>query len=190
VSPGPTTTIITADDPDPSTPGESVTVSVTVSGAGVTPTGTVAISGADTNCTITLAGGSGSCNVVFNTTGAKTLTATYSGDGNYAVGSPPGTAPHTVNQGTATTTITADNPDPSAAGGTVTVSVTVSGAGATPTGTVVITGADAPCTITLVGGSGSCNVVFSAIGTFTLTATYSGDANYLGSLDTEAHTVN
>ncbi|MDI6770896.1 MAG: NBR1-Ig-like domain-containing protein, partial [Anaerolineales bacterium] len=78
------TTTITADNPDPSTPGQAVTVSVTVSGAGAIPTGTVAISGADANCTITLSGGSGSCNVVFNTFGNKTLTATYSGDGNFA----------------------------------------------------------------------------------------------------------
>ncbi len=185
---GPSTTTITADAPDPSTPGQSVAVSVTVSGAGITPTGTVIITGADTNCTITLVSGSGSCNVVFNTVGAKTLTAAYSGDMNYAGSSD--TESHTVSQGPSTTTITADLPDPSAAGGTVTVSVTVSGAGATPTGTVTITGADAPCTITLIGGSGSCNVVFSAIGTFTLTATYSGDANYTGSLDTKSHIVN
>jgi hypothetical protein len=189
VPPGPTstTTTITSDAPDPSIPGQSVTVSVTVSGSGTTPTGTMAIAGADINCTISLSGGSGSCNVVFNTTGAKTLTATYSGDVNYAGSSD--TESHTVSQGPSMTTITADLPDPSAAGGTVPVSATVSGAGATPTGTVTITGADAPCTITLIGGSGSCNVVFSATGTFTLTATYSGDVNYTGSSDTESHTV-
>ncbi|MBE3066584.1 MAG: Ig-like domain repeat protein [Chloroflexi bacterium] len=190
VPPGPTstTTTITSDAPDPSIPGQSVTVSVTVSGSGTTPTGTMAIAGADTNCTISLSGGSGSCNVVFNTTGAKTLTATYSGDVNYTGSSD--TESHTVSQGPSTTTITADLPDPSAAGGTVPVSATVSGAGATPTGTVTITGADAPCTITLIGGSGSCNVVFSTTGAFTLTAIYSGDSNYTISSNTESHTVN
>jgi hypothetical protein len=151
----------------------------------------VIITGADTNCTIALVGGSGSCNVVFNTVGAKTLTATYSGDMNY-VGSSD-TESHTVGKGPSTTTITADSPDPSAAGGTVTVSVTVSGAGATPTGTVTITVAEDPlftCPITLVGGSGSCSVIFSATGTYTITATYNGDTNYTGSLDTENHIVN
>jgi len=181
-------TAITADAPDPSTPGQVVAVSVTVSGTGTTPTGTVAITGADTNCTITLSSGSGTCNAVFNTAGAKTLTATYSGDANYA--SSVGTASHTVGQGTTTTTITADTPDPSVPGQAVAVNVTVSGAGATPTGTVAITGADTNCTITLSSGSGSCNAVFTTTGAKTLTATYSGDVNYWGSQDTEVHTVN
>ena len=183
------TTIVTADTPDPSIPGQAVAVSVTVSGAGATPTGTVAITGADTNCSLTLSGGSGSCNVVFNTTGAKTLSGSYSGDGTYAGSSD--TESHTVSSGLAasTTTINGDVPDSSTPAQTVAVSVTVSGAGVTPTGTVAITGANTNCTITLSSGSGSCNVVFSTTGAKTLTATYSGDAVYTGSLDTESHTV-
>ena len=184
----PTTTTITADTPDPSTLGQSVAVSVTVSGTGTTPTGTVAITGSDTPCTITLTSGSGSCNAVFNTAGAKTLTATYSGDANYAGSSD--TESHTVSQGPTTTTITADAPDPSTPGQSVAVSVTVSGTGISPTGTVIITGADTNCTITLSGGIGSCNAVFTTAGAKTLTATYSGDGNYMSSSDTESHTVN
>jgi hypothetical protein len=183
------TTTITAHSPNPSTPGQSVAVNVTVSGSGTTPTGTVAITGADSNCTLTLSGGSGSCNVVFNTTGAKILTATYSGNTTYAGSS--GTASHNVSTATAssTTSITADTPDPSTPGQAVAVSVTVSGTGTTPTGTVAITGADANCTLTLASGSGSCNVSFNTTGTKTLTATYNGDLNYAGSSGTASHTV-
>lgn len=181
-------TTIVSHVPDPSTPGQAVVVSVTVSGAGIpTPSGTVNITGADTNCSILLAGGTGSCSVTFNTVGTKTLTATYSGDLNYA--SSMGTASHTVAKGSTTTTITADNPDPSVPSQPVAVTVTVFGAGAAPTGTVGITGADINCTVTLVGGTGSCNVVFNTIGAKTITATYSGDSNYLSSSDTESHTV-
>ncbi len=162
VSGASSTTTITADNPDSSTPGASVAVSVTVSGTGTTPTGTVALSGADTNCTITLAGGSGNCNVVFNTAGNKTITAAYSGDGNYA--SSTDTENHTVSKGSSTTTITADTPDPSDMGESVPVSVTVSGAGSTPSGTVAITGADTNCSITLSSGSGSCDVIFTSSG--------------------------
>ncbi len=198
---GPSIVTITAHTPDPSVVGQSVTVSVTVSGAGATPTGTVAITGADINCNITLAGGSGSCNVVFNTvgTGTKTITATYSGDMNYS--SSTASVGHTVNQATSITTITSDLPDPSATNQVVTITVVVSGAGATPTGTVAITfsgpgsvndGTTNPCSagITLIGGTGSCQAIFTAAGTYTITATYSGDANYLPSYDTEPHSVN
>jgi len=88
------TTTITSDTPDPSLPGESVAVSVTVSGSGATPTGTVKITGASTNCNITLSGGSGSCNVVWNSSGSKTIKAKYLGDANYKPSSD--TEPHTV----------------------------------------------------------------------------------------------
>jgi hypothetical protein len=182
-----TTTTITSDTPDPSTPGQAVAVKVTVVGGTTVPTGTVAITGANTNCTITLASGSGTCNAIFTAAGAKTLTATYSGDASHAPSV--GTTSHTVNPGTTTTTITADTPDPSVPGQAVPVNVTVTGAGVAPGGTVAITGADTNCTITLANGSGSCNAIFGTSGAKTLTATYGGDANYTGSLDTEAHTV-
>lgn len=184
---GVSVTTINSDTPDPSTPSENVAVSVTVSGSGATPTGTVAITGADTNCTITLASGTGSCNVVFNTVGSKTITATYSGDGSYSGSS--STTAHTVKY-PATTVITYEGPDPSTTSENVTVNVSVSGAGAIPTGTVSITGADINCTITLAGGSGSCDVVFNTPGAKGITATYNGDANYVsGSTDTKGHTV-
>ena len=185
-----TTTTITADSADPSTPGQSVGVSATVYGTGATPTGTVSITGADTNCSMSLAGGTGTCYVVFNSAGAKTLTATYSGDSYYT--SSYDSESHTVTSGsaaTSTTNITADTPDPSGLNQSVPVSVTVSGTGATPTGTVSITGADNNCTLTLSSGTGSCNVKFTNSGSKTLTATYSGDGNYNGSSDTESHTV-
>jgi len=186
----PSTTLITSDLPDPSSLGGSVPVSVTVSGTGATPTGVVTVTGADTNCTITLSGGSGSCNVVFNTAGAKTLTALYNGDSTYASSSD--TESHTVNPtpgAASTTSIVGHTPSPSTPGQAVAVSVSVSGAGAAPTGTVAITGADNNCTITLSGGSGSCNVVFSTTGHKVLTALYSGNATYASSSDTEGHDV-
>ena len=187
IAPGASVTTITADTPDPSVPLQSVAVSVTVNGSGAAPTGTVAISGADTNCSITLSSGSGSCNVIFNSTGSKTLTATYGGSGSYTGSS--STTSHTVNNA-ATTTITSDIPDPSVPGQLVAVHATVGGAGATPTGTVTISGADTNCTLTLSSGSGTCSAVFNTTGAKTLTATYNGDANYAGnSVDTESHTV-
>jgi hypothetical protein len=186
----PSTTTITADTPDPSSSGQSVAVSVNVTGAGTVPSGTVKITGADTNCNITLSSGTGTCNVVFNTIGTKTLTATYSGDSYYYSSSD--TESHTVSttRAASSTSITADTPDPSIPGQVVAVSVTVIGAGSIPTGTVNISGADTACTITLAGGSGSCNVIFFTAGSKNLTAVYNGDGNYATSSDIENHYVN
>jgi Bacterial Ig-like domain (group 3) len=182
------TTIITADDPDPSIPGQGVKVKVTVLGAASAPTGTVTIGGADINCLVSLSGGSGSCKVVFNTIGDKTLTATYNGNKSYFPSTT--TTAHTVKNAT-TTTITGHNHNPSLPGEAIQVDVTVSGAGAAPTSAVTITGADVNCTITLSGGSGSCNTVqFNTGGAKIITATYNGeDPNYAGSVGTASHTV-
>jgi hypothetical protein len=81
-----TTTTITSDLPDPSTPGQSVTVQWTVTvnspGAG-TPTGNVnvTVSGGVETCSAAVS--AGQCSLVLNTTGSRTITATYAGDTNF-----------------------------------------------------------------------------------------------------------
>ena len=79
-----TTTTITSDLPDPSTPGQSVivqwAVTVTAPGAG-TPTGDVTVSDGVDSCTAPAA--TGQCTLALNTTGTRTLTATYPGDTNF-----------------------------------------------------------------------------------------------------------
>ncbi|HSO14090.1 MAG TPA: Ig-like domain repeat protein, partial [Anaerolineales bacterium] len=184
----PTETLITAHTPHPSQIGDYVTITVLVSGGSTTPTGTVTITGADQNCTITLSGGTGSCSVVrFLSPGTKTITASYDGDPTHDVSGD--NKSHTVGKAPTVTTITADTPDPSLAGDTVTVTVTVTSTYGTPTGTVTISGADAPCTITLPGTT-SCNVTFAANGKYALSATYIGDAEHRESSDTyERHDV-
>lgn len=190
IRPEDTITRITSHSPDPSSIGETVTVTFAVTGS-ATPTGTVTITGQDQGCAtpVTLSSGTGSCQVIFNSTGGKTLTATYTPDGPAFNGSQD-TVVHSVELSPTITNITADNPDPSEIGQTVNVTVTVTGGSTTPTGTVSITGADTNCTITLSGGTGSCNVNFSAAGVRTLTATYNGDSTHAASSDpAESHTV-
>lgn len=181
-----TTTLITSDLPDPSSVGQAVPVTVTVSG-GATPTGTVVIDGADTNCTITLSGGTGTCNVVFASGGAKVLTAYYNGDATHAVSND--TENHKV-LFPATVVINSHSPDPSTTGQSVNVIVTVSSSLAIPNGqTVAITGADTNCIVTLTNGTGNCNVVFTSVGEKTLVATYAGDADHSGSSANDIHDV-
>jgi PKD repeat protein len=80
------TTTITSIQPDQSTVGQAVTVSVSVSGNGGTPSGSVTVSGESVAqpCTITLSSGSGSCNISFTAPGNHRVTATYAGDSRFS----------------------------------------------------------------------------------------------------------
>ena len=187
-----TTTTITADNPDPSVVGQSVTVNYTVAanspGSG-TPTGNVivTVSGGAETCTGTVAGGF--CSLPLTTLGNRTITATYQGDTNYN-GSTSAGAPHTVNKADTTTTIVSDNPDSSSVGQNVTavftVVATAPGSG-TPTGNVTVSDGVNSCTGTVAAGS--CVLALTTPGARTLTATYASDTNFNGSSDTASHTV-
>ena len=186
----PTTTVINSDSPDYSLIGQTVTIEVTVTATGSTPTGTVTVTTDDgKSCTIDpLSGGTGNCDIVFDTTGEKVITATYNGDVNHE-GSDD-TENHTVKA--PTNIVIVDSPDPTLPNGTVNVNFTVNSTWpGTPTGTVTITGQTSGCStpVTLVNRTGSCSVVFDSDGTKVLTATYSGDATYDTSNKTEIHTV-
>jgi VCBS repeat-containing protein len=90
-----------------------------------------------------------------------------------------------------TTTITSDVPDPSVVGQSYTVSYNVTadspGAG-TPTGDVTVSDGADSCTDTVAAGQ--CALTSTTIGDKTLTATYTGDANFNGSTSAaEPHTV-
>jgi hypothetical protein len=166
--------------PDPSVVGQAVaidfSVAVTAPGNG-TPTGSVTVSDGTQSCSGTLT--TGSCSIVFTTSGAKTLTATYAGNANFnGSSSTPATA-HTVNKASTITTLTSDLPDPSMVGQSVTiaysVAVTAPGSG-TPGGSVTISDGIQSCSGAVADGS--CSIVFATSGAKTLTATYVGDTNF------------
>jgi uncharacterized repeat protein (TIGR01451 family) len=188
-----TMTTISGHTPAITVVGEpyAVTVAVAVSGMGSgTPSGTVTVTdGTGALCTITLPGGT-MCNLTSTSPGNKTLIASYSGDTNFSGSSD--TETHQVNQAATTTTITADLPDPSVVGEAVPInySVTINSPGAgSLTGNVTVTASTGEmCTGTV--GAGACNLSITTPGMRTLTATYSGNANFSGSSDTEGHQVN
>jgi len=93
-----TSTTISSISPNPVVVGQPVTVSFNVAvvapGIGV-PTGTVTVSdGAGATCTAALP--ATTCSLTSSTTGLHTLTATYSGDGNFAGSSGTSSAQETV----------------------------------------------------------------------------------------------
>jgi hypothetical protein len=122
--------------------------------------------------------------------GSDVVTASYSGDGNYTASS--GSVTQTVNKASTTTTLTS-SPNPSNLNQQVTFTATVTGAfGGTPAGTVTFTfGSTTLCSnVSLTARVATC--AYSALpgGTDTITATYGGNANYLGSSGTLNQTVN
>jgi hypothetical protein len=135
------------------------------------------------HCTVTLTpaspGGSGSCSIADTAlpAGAYTASATYGGDPSEAASTTTATAPFTVTKTASTMTISV-SPNPVAAGQNVTY--TVSGLPAGATGTVTFTtGTTTLCVATLPAVS--CTASNAPVGSDTIVASYSGDANHAAS---------
>ncbi|HEY6471930.1 MAG TPA: Ig-like domain-containing protein [Acidimicrobiales bacterium] len=191
VSLDPTTTSITLASPA-TTPvsGQALTYDVTVSanapGAG-TPTGTVQldIDGSPID-TATLSGGAASFNVSGLGAGNHSVEAVYGGDPDFAGGTQ--TTAQTVDQAD-TTTVLETSPSVSVTGQAVTITATVTpaapGAG-NPTGLVTFYDGGTPIgtaalAVTSNGDQASIGLANLPQGTDTLTASYPGDTNFVGS---------
>jgi CSLREA domain-containing protein len=87
------------------------------------------------------------------------------------------------------TTITSDQPDPSRVGAPFTTTFSVTTTFGLPTGMVIVDGGKGTCSGELFEGNGSCQMTLTGSGTYTLTATYSGDGVYEISHATEIHVV-
>jgi len=193
VSKANTTLTIISDAPDASTPGQDVEVVFTLAavapGTG-TPSGsvTIAVSGGAETCVATLP--QTRCSLALNQVGARTLTASYGGDARF--NSSADEEAHSVAGAGSILTIASDTPDPSTVGDAVTVNFSVAPqapALGVPGGSVTVTasGGSESCNATLPATS--CIIVLNATGARTLTATYSGDANFTPDTGTEAHNV-
>ena len=168
--------------------GQTVTLSATVAAATGTPTGTVqfSVNGVAYGSAVPLTNGSATINVSGLAAGNTTITATYSGDDTFA--SSTGT-PLTVPVALVTTTIaltssiSSATPVPPQTSVTLTATLTSSLPAIHPTGTISFT------TGTTVLGTVSVNPAGVAVlttttlptGTYSIVATYSGDAGFAGS---------
>jgi len=172
---------------NPSVAGQPVTFTVTVKPAySGTPTGPVTVlSDGVPAGSGSLSGGIANVTVSSFTAGSHSITAKYSGDTNFSAAFF-GTLTQTVNPAALkqTQTTLTSSLNPSIVGQPVNLTATVSGSGpGTPTGTVVFL--DGPTTIVsgvaLSGGMATYQDASLTAGTHSLTAVYSGDANYSAS---------
>jgi hypothetical protein len=180
--------------PVASTPGQSVALTATVATCtGFPPTGTVTFT--DGQTPINTATLNGNATATFSTSsltkGNHTLTAAYNGDSNYTTSS--GSATETVGL-IGTTTLLSASTNTVTYGQAVTLTATV--ALSTPTGNVIASTATG--TVTFNDGAvqlgqaavsaGKAILISSTLtgGSHSLTATYSGDSSYSGSVSTPA----
>jgi hypothetical protein len=175
------TTTALSSSSNPSTLGQSVTFTATVTSAGGTPTGTVTfVDGGSMIGTGTLSGGVASFTTTGLALGTHNITATYSAQGNF-LGSTSLTLTQTVNRAPTTTSLTSSS-NPSTVGQTITLTATVVGSGGSTTGTVTfMDGAATLGTSSTTNGIATLTTSSLGTGSHSLTAVYSGNGGFLGS---------
>jgi len=162
---------------NPSTPGESVTFTATVTPASATGTVEFMDVGGSLG-TETLNGGTATLTVTALAVGSDSITAVYSGDANDN-GSTSAPLIQTVNKAATSVALTSSL-NPSTLGQAVTFAAKVTPA--TATGTVqFLHGAAAIGTGTLINGAATVTDATLPVGAQTMTAVYSGDATNAGS---------
>ena len=173
------TTALTASV-NPSSYGQTVTFSATVTGGAGVPTGTVTFQKNGTTFGTATLNSLGKA--TFATTalvpGTHPITAVYSGSTSYLTST--SAAISEVTNATATTTKLTSSLNPSIRGQAVTFTATVSaGAFGTPNGSVTFkNGGTTLGVVVLSGGTATLSTSALAGGTSSITAVYSGNANY------------
>jgi len=156
-----------------------------------TPNGAVnvPVEGETENCTGTITDGMNPCSLALQTPRTSLLNAIYPADGSSLPSIDLNT--HNVAEGEVVTIITSDEPDPSFTWQPFTVTFAVTSPFGIPRGYVVVevSDSDETCSSELTGNVGSCNLVLTKSGTYTLTASYLSDESFMGGIDTEPHRV-
>jgi len=189
------TSVTLVSNANPSFYGQGVTYTATVglSFNGSTPSGAITFyDGATVLWSGFLSKGSAQVTVSSATAGSHSITAQYGGTSNFMASTSPVLA-QTVNQAP-TTVIVSSNANPSSFGQSVTLYATVqtnynlisNG------GTVTFTDNGTQIGTATIQGSNTVSITTTSIGVGarTITATYSGDSNLLGSNGSLAQTVN
>jgi len=180
--------------PNPSLFGQLVIFTANVTGAGGTPTGTIQfkVDGSNFGLPVNLIKGCANSTATTSVSvGNHVVTAVYSGDGNYATSTGNLTGGQAVNpalKSTATSVSSSKNPSDYKQSVTFTATInTISSAAGTPSGTVQfkIDGANFGSAVLVSNGTATSAAISTlSVGTHTVTAIYSGDANFATSTGT------
>ncbi|HLJ93103.1 MAG TPA: Ig-like domain repeat protein, partial [Gemmataceae bacterium] len=190
------TTAVVVSSANASAFGQNVTFTATINvgdaGAGI-PTGTVQfqIDGSDVGAPVNVTTTDGVTSASFSTSsltvGSHTITASYSGDSNFAGSNGALADGQTVNQAS-TSLLLVSSGNASVFGQSVTFTATISFDGSgTPTGTVQfqVDGSDVGTPVSITTSDGVALASFSttslAVGNHTITASYSGDDSFTSS---------
>ena len=182
----PMTPVLTVTPSSPSiTTVQPLTVAISVTASGGRSTGSVTLSsGGYSSGATALSGGNASIVIPAGSLvlGANTLTATYTPDSSSSSTYNGATGTATVNvAATAAAMTVAATVNPGALGGTDPITATVTGVAgaAAPTGSVSFySGSTLLSTAALSGGVATYTYTLQQTGSYTITANYSGDANY------------
>jgi hypothetical protein len=175
-----TTTVTLISSANPAVVNQNVTFTATVAGQnGGTATGTVSFAqNGSVIGTATVINGQATLGKAFGSANTKSITATYSGDANFAASTSAVLNEVIVTKFT-TTTALVSNPNPSIVGQSVTFTATVSSASGTPTGTVTfMQNGSSIGSATLGGGQATFSKEFDSANSKSITAVYSGDASF------------
>ena len=179
------TALVRSAGPNPSTVGQLVSFTATVTSGSGTPSGTVQFRDGVTNlgAPVTLTAGQATFTTTALGAGAHSITAVYSGDVTFATSTSAAVA-HQVDAPTLTPTSTSvvrsAGPNPSVTGQSVSFTATVTSGSGTPSGTVQfkdgVTNLGAP--VTLAAGQATLATTTLSVGAHSITAVYSGDVTF------------
>ena len=176
-----TTTTALTSNLNPSTYGQIVDLTATVTTSGTTPTGTVTFNNGSTSLgSKNLSSGAATLKISTLNVGTSTITATYAGDAAHS-GSTSKSLKQVVDKAT-TTTAVVSSLNPSNVGQKVKFTATVTSSTTTPTGSVkFMDGTTLLATETLAAGKASYTTTTLTQGTHNITAVYEGTTNITGS---------
>jgi hypothetical protein len=177
------TTTSLASSANPSGFGSSVIFTATVAPSAATGSVQFFADGVTLGSAVSLSGGVASFSTSTLAVGTRVITATYTGDGNYATSTGTLSPDQVVNKATTNTSLTS-SANPSVFGSSVTFTATVAPSAATGSVQFYADGVTQGSAVSLLGGVASFSTSALTIGTHVITATYGGDVNYVSSTGT------